>query len=174
MNFKLVEVSETGTNKPKLKNFLVRLTTSTSTSRSFCRMFAVLTRSVPHRALAHPLRSMATNRPPPPRPPKAQPSPHSEPPSPPPTITPSSVPSLDFSPPEPSTGERQRTGARSSKGSLSSAERQRRTMSRAALLMLAAALSINTIYMGREWDADELKAKKMVASYRFACPDVRN
>jgi import inner membrane translocase subunit TIM50 len=35
-------------------------------------------------------------------------------------------------------------------------------MGRAALTLLGVALGANTIYMGREWDEDELKAKKMV------------
>ena len=35
-------------------------------------------------------------------------------------------------------------------------------MSRAALVVLGFALGLNTVYMGREWDVDELKAKKMV------------
>ena len=73
----------------------------------------------------------------------------------------SGVPTLDFSPPE-FEKEFQRTGARSSKDSLSTNERKRRFMSRVSLALLALAFGASTVYMGREWEEDELKAKKMV------------
>ncbi|KAF8161565.1 HAD-like domain-containing protein [Crassisporium funariophilum] len=72
----------------------------------------------------------------------------------------SSVPTLDFSPPEPSEGP-QRTGAQSSKEFVSSNERRRGLMRRVALAMLVSAFAANTVYMGREWEEEELKAKKM-------------
>ncbi|KAF8992998.1 HAD-like domain-containing protein [Cyathus striatus] len=68
------------------------------------------------------------------------------------------VPSLDFSPPEPE--EPQRTGARSSKGSLSSAEKKRRAMSRMFLSLLGVGFIAQTVYLGREWSEEELQAKK--------------
>ncbi|KIK07744.1 hypothetical protein K443DRAFT_673009 [Laccaria amethystina LaAM-08-1] len=70
-----------------------------------------------------------------------------------------SLPSLDVSPEEP--GGPQRTGAKSSKGSLSSSERKRRFMGRVSLAVLALGFGLNAVYMGREWEEDELKAKKM-------------
>ncbi|KAF9524987.1 HAD-like domain-containing protein [Crepidotus variabilis] len=70
-----------------------------------------------------------------------------------------SVPSLDFSPELEE--EPQRTGAKSSKGSLSSSEKKRRNMSRVSMVLLALGLSAHAISMGKEWDEDELKAMKM-------------
>jgi len=72
------------------------------------------------------------------------------------------VPTLDFSP-EPEK-EFQRTGAKSSKDTLSSSEKKRRFMSRVSLALLALAFGAQTVYMGREWDDQELKDKKMVSS----------
>lgn len=43
---------------------------------------------------------------------------------------------------------------RSSKGSLSSAERKRRAMGRTALAILALGIGVQTVYMGREWSED--------------------
>lgn len=145
-------------------------------------MFAVVARGVPRRAVAHSVRCMAkkssplskaasTSAPPPPPPPASKPPP-AQPKSTAPDVPPAPVesakpfaagglPSLDFSPPEPSE-KQQTTGARSSKGSLSSAERQRRFVGRVVLAMLTAGLVVNTIHMGREWDEEELKMKKMV------------
>ncbi|GLB37985.1 putative import inner membrane translocase subunit TIM50 [Lyophyllum shimeji] len=145
-------------------------------------MFAVLTRTVPRRVLVQSVRCMANKPPTPPSsssslkqgpssPPSPPPPADSEPPKPsastapePPTeptpLPSGSVPSLDFAPPDP-TEQQQRTGARSSKGSLSSAERRRRNMGRLTLALLAVAFGVNTVYMGREWDDEELKAKKM-------------
>ena len=72
--------------------------------------------------------------------------------------------SLDFSPEvdrqdEPS----QRTGARSSKDSLSSIERKRRAMGRATLALMGLGAIAGTLYLGREWEPSELAAKKMVS-----------
>ncbi|KDR69858.1 hypothetical protein GALMADRAFT_77092 [Galerina marginata CBS 339.88] len=72
----------------------------------------------------------------------------------------SGVPTLDFSPPE-LEKEFQRTGAKSSKGSLSTNERKRRFMGRVSLAVLALAFGASTVYMGRDWEEDELKVKKM-------------
>ncbi|KAG6899282.1 hypothetical protein C0993_011667 [Termitomyces sp. T159_Od127] len=143
-------------------------------------MFAVVARGFPRRAVAHSVRCMAKGSPPskasstsaqPPPPPPASKPPPARPESTAPQEPPASaepvkpfaagnLPSLDFSPPDPSE-QQQTTGARSSKGSLSSAERQRRFIGRVALAMLTAGLVVNTIHMGREWDEEELKAKKM-------------
>jgi import inner membrane translocase subunit TIM50 len=73
----------------------------------------------------------------------------------------SSVPTLDFSPPEPS-AESQRTGAMSSKEYKTVSERTRRSRTRISLALLFLALGANAVYMGREWDEEELKIKKMV------------
>ncbi|KAG6862293.1 hypothetical protein C0995_015990 [Termitomyces sp. Mi166 len=144
-------------------------------------MFAVVARGIPRRLVVQSVRCMAkkaaplskttaqaasTSTPPPPSTPspayptstapEERPAP-TEPVKP---LAGGNLPSLDFSPPDTS-GQQQTTGARSSKGSLSSAERQRRFVGRVALVMLTAALVVNTIHMGREWDEEELKTKKM-------------
>lgn len=72
------------------------------------------------------------------------------------------IATLDFSPPE-MEKEFQRTGARSSKGSLSSSEKKRRFVGRITLTLLALGFGAHTVYMGREWDDDELKAMKTVS-----------
>ncbi|KAG7091437.1 hypothetical protein E1B28_010473 [Marasmius oreades] len=72
----------------------------------------------------------------------------------------SSVPSLDFSPTDPSEGQG-RTGARSSKDTLSSADQQRRNFGRVTAVLFLLGLGLNTVYMGREWSEEELKAKKL-------------
>ena len=73
----------------------------------------------------------------------------------------SSVPTLDFSPPEPSE-EAQRTGAMSSKEYKTVRERTRRSRTRISLALLLLAFGANAVYMGREWEEEELKVKKMV------------
>ena len=77
--------------------------------------------------------------------------------------------SLDFSP-EADAGDEptQRTGARSSKDSLSSIERKRRFMSRATLAALGLGAVFGTVYLGREWEPSELAAKKMVSSSQMS------
>lgn len=70
------------------------------------------------------------------------------------------MPTLDFSPPEVGK-ETQRTGARSSKGSLSTSEKKRRVMGRVTLALLALGFGAHTVYMGREWEEEELKAMKV-------------
>lgn len=72
--------------------------------------------------------------------------------------------SLDFAPSEDTEGEPlQRTGARSSKDSLSSIERKRRLLSRATLVAFGLGAIAYTAYLGREWESEELKAKKLVS-----------
>ena len=80
------------------------------------------------------------------------------------------TPSLDFLPPEVEK-EFQRTGARSSKGSLSSSEKRRRFASRVTLALLALGFGAHTVFMGREWTDEELMAMKMVSPgiYPNAC-----
>ncbi|KZT21120.1 HAD-like protein [Neolentinus lepideus HHB14362 ss-1] len=56
---------------------------------------------------------------------------------------------------------KERTGARSSKDSLSSIERKRRVLGRVSLVILLLATIAEGVYMGREWEAEELKEKKM-------------
>ena len=79
----------------------------------------------------------------------------------------SGVPTLDFSPPEPSE-ETQKTGAMSSKGYKTASERTRRSRTRLSLAVLFLALGANAVYMGREWEEEELKMKKMVCSESFS------
>lgn len=74
--------------------------------------------------------------------------------------TQSGMQTLDFSPPEVGK-ESQRTGARSSKGSLSTSEKKRRVMGRVTLALLALGFGAHTVYMGREWEEEELKAMKV-------------
>ncbi|TFK68476.1 NIF-domain-containing protein [Pluteus cervinus] len=72
------------------------------------------------------------------------------------------LPSLDFSPTVgPEEDEPKRTGARSSKDTLSSGEQKRRAMSRTMLGMTALGLIGGVVYLGREWDPEELKERKM-------------
>jgi mitochondrial import inner membrane translocase subunit TIM50 len=81
-----------------------------------------------------------------------------------PSVPPSSTPttlSLDFAPPEPGT-ERERTGAKSSKDSLSSIERRRRQLGRVSFGLFALGLVGGCVYLGREWTEDELVSRKSV------------
>lgn len=99
---------------------------------------------------APPQKQPANNTPPPPAP-QAQSQPSS------------SVPSLDFSPTiEEEEGPRERTGARSSKNSLSSSERRRRMFARGAMAAFLVGAGVQTWMMGREWEEWELKEKRMV------------
>ncbi|KAJ7583261.1 import inner membrane translocase subunit tim-50 [Mycena floridula] len=116
-------------------------------------MFAVLTRPVARQML---VRGMAKvrNRPPrkeeqPPEPPKPEPfaEPSVEPEPVPEPVRMSNVPSLDFSPPEPEELG-QRTGAR-------------RNMGRIFMAVFALGFIGHTAYMGREWEPEELKQKKL-------------
>ncbi|KAG6856065.1 hypothetical protein H0H87_007721 [Tephrocybe sp. NHM501043] len=141
-------------------------------------MFTVVARGIPRHAVVHNARWMskkvpkvpltanaAASSPPPPTPPPVEPKTTAAGPDEPlveavAPLASGNLPSLDFSPPDP-TEQQGRTGARSSKGTLSSAERQRRYMGRVALAMLAAAFAANTVHMGREWEEEELAAKKV-------------
>lgn len=69
--------------------------------------------------------------------------------------------SLDFAPPEPG-ADRERTGAKSSKDSLSSIERRRRQLGRVSFGLFALGLLGGCVYLGREWTEDELVSRKSV------------
>ncbi|KAI6159222.1 HAD-like domain-containing protein [Pisolithus thermaeus] len=72
------------------------------------------------------------------------------------------LPSLDFQPSEPEQQPRaERTGAKSSKDSLSSIERKRRFLVRSSLALIAVGVGLQLVYLGRQWDEEELKAKKI-------------
>jgi mitochondrial import inner membrane translocase subunit TIM50 len=126
-------------------------------------MFGVIaTRIAARRAMGHSIRYLSTpssgtqDPHPPPPPPTAPLAPPSRP-------GPSSL-SLDFSAAENAEADTQRTGAKSSKGSLSSSERRRRVLGRVALGVFVMALGAQSMWMGREWDEHELKEKKLVSS----------
>ena len=119
-------------------------------------MFSVILRSTAQRRALPALRHLATQHPPP-SPPQNLPPP------------PPSLPSLDFQPVEPGPEQSQRTGAKSSKDSLSSIERKRRFLGRLSLGVLAVALGVQVVYLGREWEADELKARKQVRVSSCSC-----
>ncbi|THH20494.1 hypothetical protein EW146_g886 [Bondarzewia mesenterica] len=72
-------------------------------------------------------------------------------------LSPASL-SLDFAPPDAST---ERTGARSSKDSLSSIERKRRVMARFGVGMFAVTLVAGGIWLGRDWEEGELKERRL-------------
>src|SRR5260221_4083996 len=74
--------------------------------------------------------------------------------------------SLDFAPPEPGT-ERERTGAKSSKDSLSSIERRRRQLGRVSFGLFALGLVGGGIYLGRQWTEDELVSRRSVRAPPF-------
>jgi hypothetical protein len=76
------------------------------------------------------------------------------------TPTPTTL-SLDFAPAEPG-AERERTGAKSSKDSLSSIERRRRQLGRVSFGLFALGLLGGGIYLGREWTEDELVSRRSV------------
>lgn len=79
--------------------------------------------------------------------------------------------SLDFSPPEAQieapVAEGERTGARSSKGSLSQIEERKRMLARISMALFVAGLGVGGFYLGREWEADELKELKLVRVFTF-------
>lgn len=165
----IVEASENNKCKLRPKKFLPESFPSFRQTQDGREMFAVLSRSIPSRAFVQSVRCMSKISPNGPSAAKGKlPERPSEPETPAEPIfrsTPTeplsaSLPSLDVSPEEP--GGPQRTGAKSSKGSLSSSERKRRFMGRVSLAVLALGFGLNAVYMGREWEEDELKAKKMV------------
>ncbi|KIJ63478.1 hypothetical protein HYDPIDRAFT_175883 [Hydnomerulius pinastri MD-312] len=119
-------------------------------------MFSVVLRgAAQRRAFAPSVRYLASQVPPQGTTPQKPPSS----PSPTPPPTPSSL-SLDFQPAEPGSEKSERTGAKSSKDSLSSIERRRKFLGRLSLGIFAVALGVQAVYLGREWEAEELTAKK--------------
>lgn len=123
---------------------------------------------------AHAQRSFASRAPPPKGPlnstgassdnaaASSQPPPTETPEEPPSAASPiSSLPSLDFAPGEDPHSER--TGAKSSKDSLSSIERKRRFMGRVSMAVLLFGAGVGTWYSGREWEDDELRQLRMVS-----------
>jgi import inner membrane translocase subunit TIM50 len=103
------------------------------------------------------------------KPPKRRPSPPEPTPEPSPPVvepTPAGLPTLDFSPSdEPSQSGKGRTGAKSSKDSLSSIEQRRRYLGRVSLGLLAVGLGLYTVSLGGEWTAEELKEKRLVSIF---------
>lgn len=79
----------------------------------------------------------------------------------PPPSSSSSLPSLDFVPSF-EEEQTQRTGAKSSKGSLSSIERKRRFLGRVSLAVLLLGAGVQTWFLGREWDDGELRERRLV------------
>lgn len=72
----------------------------------------------------------------------------------------SSLPSLDFAPGE--EPHRERTGAKSSKDSLSSIERKRRLWGRVSAGFVLFGAAAAAWHAGRDWEHDELKEMRMV------------
>ena len=70
------------------------------------------------------------------------------------------APSLDFMPSVEE--EPRRTGARSSKGTMSGAEKRRQVMSRVMLAIVGGGIVAHTVYLGREWEPEELVSKRLV------------
>lgn len=82
--------------------------------------------------------------------------------------------SLDFSPPEAQieapASEGERTGARSSKGSLSQIEERKRMIARISMALFVSGLCVGGFYLGREWEAGELKELKLVRWFTYLLP----
>lgn len=70
------------------------------------------------------------------------------------------LPSLDFAPGE--EPHRERTGAKSSKDSLSSIERKRRFWGRVSAGIMVFGLAAGAWHAGREWEEEELREMRMV------------
>lgn len=129
-------------------------------------MFAVLSRSVQRRVLVQSVRCMSQVPPSPsgsetPKEPRPE-TPVDT------TSQPGTVPSLDFSPPEIQPGpqkDRERTGAKSSKGSLSASEKRRQNIGKLSLGFLGLSLGLGIFYMGRTWEEHELKRMKLVSEF---------
>jgi hypothetical protein len=75
--------------------------------------------------------------------------------------SPESSLSLDFAL-EKGSESTQSTGAKSSKHSLSSIERRRRLFSRFTLGLFVFGIVAEAIYLGRDWEENELKEKRLV------------
>ena len=122
-------------------------------------MFAVLARPIARRSFGYTARCMATKknapRPPPPPPPPASNDAEEKP-------VFSSTVNLDILPEEPQPRPSQRTGARSSLDSLSSAERRRRRIGGFTTVLFVGFLGFQLAYMTRDWDESELQLKKWV------------
>ncbi|KAJ3574214.1 hypothetical protein NP233_g1910 [Leucocoprinus birnbaumii] len=74
------------------------------------------------------------------------------------------APSLDFAPPEveqQAPKERERTGARSSKGTLSASEKRRQNMGMVSFGLLGLSMGLGLFYAGRDWEEEELKEMKL-------------
>ncbi|KAI0363989.1 NIF-domain-containing protein [Pilatotrama ljubarskyi] len=132
-------------------------------------MLQAAIRSTAARGVAYrSVRCLASKPPPPPKkptnPPPPPPPPASEDPAEAPKPIPSSqvVPSLDFDPSAEDT-RKERTGAKSSKDSLSSIERRRRFLGRLSLALLVVGAGVATWQMGQPLDEEELKARKWTA-----------
>ncbi|KAI0319290.1 HAD-like domain-containing protein [Amylostereum chailletii] len=70
--------------------------------------------------------------------------------------------SLDFAPPDPTESpDTGRTGARSSKDSLSSIEKKRKALSRFGMGVFALGVVAGVVYLGRDWEPEELTERKM-------------
>lgn len=134
----------------------------------------VLRASLRRNVATHSLRSFASHAPPPPKAPRdskdtppAAKDPSAQSPSPELQDEPlgsapkvSALPSLDFAPGEdPHQG---RTGAKSSRDSLSSIERKRRFMGRVSMALMLLGAGAATWYSGRDWEDDELRELRMV------------
>ncbi|EGO00630.1 hypothetical protein SERLA73DRAFT_178488 [Serpula lacrymans var. lacrymans S7.3] len=125
---------------------------------------SMLLRGAPRRAFAPTLRYMASS--PSSQPPPTSPNSKSKPPLPPgptstlPSASTSVLPSLDFQPAEPGADEG-RTGAKSSKDSLSSIERKRRFMGRLTAGMILIGFGVQAAYMGRDWSEEEMQTRKV-------------
>ncbi|KAI0827729.1 NIF-domain-containing protein [Trametes gibbosa] len=119
------------------------------------------TRSVAYRSVRclaskpPPKKPASTPRPPPPPPPASTDLAE----APTPTLSSQIVPSLDFDPSAEESKE-ERTGARSSKDSLSSIERRRRFLGRLSLAVFAAGAGVAVWQMGQPFDEEELRARK--------------
>ncbi|KAF8655081.1 hypothetical protein AX16_003246 [Volvariella volvacea WC 439] len=74
---------------------------------------------------------------------------------------PSSLPSLDFSPDELQEEQPKRTGAKASTDSMTTGERKRRVVSKMTFVAMVLGFAGYAVYMGREWEPEELRAKKM-------------
>lgn len=154
------------TSKEKITPNSEKLSCVTSTDGTSChQMFAVLTRPVQRRAVYHATRCLSQNVPPPPRPPSGserasqQPSPDASENAP--KLNLSELPNLDFVPAE-IKEEPKKTGAKSAKDTLTTGEKQRRHVLRLTWAALLLGLGASAVYMGREWDEDELESKRMV------------
>lgn len=136
-------------------------------------MFAVLTRPIQRRTVYHASRCLSKNASPPRPPPSSsgndkteigqtsdqasQPESSDNAPK----INTSELPNLDFVPAE-LKEEPKRTGARSAKDTLTTGEKQRRHALRLTWAVLLLGLGASGVYMGREWEKDELEQKRMV------------